>query len=131
MSEPKYTPAPWATDPDDPRDVRASDGELLATAYPMQNEDDVSEEDHPVAEANARLIAAAPDLLAACRVVKEFLDSLEAATDSADRLAAIRREVHAPLRAALEPAIAKAERHPNCSCGTGARGACIVHSPRE
>ena len=63
----------------------------------------------PAAEcrANARLIAAAPELLEACRIVLTYLDSLE---DKADHsLAQLRRQFHAPLRAALEPAIAKAE----------------------
>jgi hypothetical protein len=59
----------------------------------------------------ARLIAAAPDLLGACKIVKAFLDGLENAERLVDDsvLVSIRREVHAPLRAALEPAIAKAE----------------------
>lgn len=58
--------------------------------------------------ANGRLIAAAPELLKACRIVTAFLDKLEA-PDGDEVLSEIRRAVHAPLRAALEPAIAKAE----------------------
>jgi hypothetical protein len=67
----------------------------------------------------ARLREVRNDLLEACRVVIAFLDRLE---DSADEdasveaaisrdptLSSLRRLVHAPLRAALEPAIAKAE----------------------
>ncbi len=58
------------------------------------------------AEANARLIAAAPELLEACRAVLAFLDKLENGNDG---LAHLRAAVHAPLRAKLQPAIAKAE----------------------
>jgi len=45
-------------------------------------------------------------LLNACKVVTAFLDKLESSRDLMDRaLAHIRRQVHAPLMAALEPAI--------------------------
>jgi hypothetical protein len=49
-------------------------------------------------------------LLHAAKVVKAFIDGLEDATDPAAdaELARLRREVHAPLRAVLEPAIARA-----------------------
>lgn len=63
----------------------------------------------PDHKTNGAVIAAAPELLEACKVVKAFLDKLEDGTDKNDPLAAIRKRIHAPLRAALEPAIAKAE----------------------
>jgi hypothetical protein len=63
----------------------------------------------PGAYQKALLIAAAPQLLEACQTVREFFDNLEANTDSADPLSEVRRRIHAPLRAKLEPAIAKAE----------------------
>lgn len=62
-----------------------------------------------VDKANADLLAAAPDLLSACRVVTAYLDNLENGCDEADPLTIARRTFHAPLRAALNPAIAKAE----------------------
>jgi hypothetical protein len=54
----------------------------------------------------AQVLAAASELLEACKVVVAFLDRLEYGDES---LLRIRQRVHAPLRAALEPAIAKAE----------------------
>ena len=60
-------------------------------------------------DANARLIAAAPELLAACRKVKEYLGRLEDGTDADDPLLSARQRYHAPLHAALDVAIAKAE----------------------
>lgn len=57
-----------------------------------------------------RLAMAAPDLLAACRLVSDFLDRLETSYPEDDSLLrALRLKVHEPLRAALNPAIAKAE----------------------
>jgi hypothetical protein len=58
-------------------------------------------------EDNARLIAAAPDLLHACQVVKKFLDKLEEGTDEGDPLKAIRRRTLAPLHEALDAALKK------------------------
>lgn len=71
----KFTAGPWALrDGCDPfeRDVRRADGKLLATAYarvkPDGNFDPAS---FPEAHANALLIAAAPDLLAALEKMVE------------------------------------------------------------
>lgn len=58
--------------------------------------------------ANANLMAAAPELLEACEIVLEYLTRLETGTDESDPLREVRRRYHAPLRAKLEPAIAKA-----------------------
>lgn len=63
---------------------------------------------NPELWANARLMAAAPELLHACFVVKQFLDALELATDENDPLTALRRSVHAPMQVALRQAIDKA-----------------------
>lgn len=63
----------------------------------------------PGAHKKALLIAASPRLLEACKTVLAFLDNLEANTDSDDPLSDLRRRIHAPLRAKLEPAIASAE----------------------
>jgi hypothetical protein len=60
-------------------------------------------------EADARLIAAAPELLEACQIVLAYLDKLEFGIEDNDPLREIRQRCHAPLRAALETAISKAE----------------------
>lgn len=68
-----------------------------------------------IQDAHTHLIAAAPDLLHACRVVTAFLDKLDRSDEDDDPLASdplligLRRQAHAPLRAVLNPAIAKAE----------------------
>lgn len=60
------------------------------------------------AEANARLIAAAPEMLVACETVIAYLDQLELGLPDDDPLIELRRKVHKPLRDKLEPAIRKA-----------------------
>ena len=67
---------------------------------------------------NAHLIAAAPDLYEACQVVKDYLVALESAADGmfsddefsvkARQITEIRRRYHAPLHAALDSAMSKA-----------------------
>lgn len=65
----KFTPGPWVFDGDNPMnqgfDVAMQDGGILATAYYDVGRDEYSAQQ---AEANAHLIAAAPDLLLACEV---------------------------------------------------------------
>lgn len=62
----KHTPGPWTFDGDNPAnqgfDVALSDGGAIATAYYCEDGEGRDE-----AEANARLIAAAPELLAALK----------------------------------------------------------------
>jgi hypothetical protein len=55
---------------------------------------------------------AAPDLLKACQVVTAFLDRLDVSASNLfdETLYNLRKQIHAPLRAALDPAIAKATR---------------------
>jgi len=60
-------------------------------------------------QANVRLIAAAPALLAACKFVIGHLDKLESGTASDDPLNRLRRIAHKPLRDVLGPAISQAE----------------------
>ena len=96
MSE--HTPGPWKYG------VRRDGSMWLSLGNPEKGPH--YQGDLVASEADARLIAAAPDLLAACEVVVAFLDRLE---DGDESLLRIRQRVHAPLRAALEPAIAKAE----------------------
>lgn len=69
MTEPKHTPGPWRVDPDYPWDIQNADGSLeIASVNPYRREDG---EDGEVGDADARLIAAAPDLLEALRVIAE------------------------------------------------------------
>lgn len=98
-----HTPGPWTADAT--ATVRSMDGWIVAEVLGGGTG---KVEMHP----NARLIAAAPDLLKACKLVEEFLNALEAGVPADDPLRAIRRSVHAPLKAALIPAIAKAEGKP-------------------
>jgi hypothetical protein len=63
------------------------------------------------AEDNARLIAAAPELLEDCRTIKEFLGKLEDGTSPNDPLLELRRGFHSPLHAALDKALGKVEGH--------------------
>jgi hypothetical protein len=80
MSE-QHTAGPWQVGPlanredgngNDERVIELYDGgPCIATAWPMG--EDCDREDAPAREANARLIAAAPDLLAALRDLVESL----------------------------------------------------------
>ena len=57
----KHTPGPWHVDSICPTKVRLSDSYLIADTYRHPG-------DMPASEANARLIAAAPDLLETLRM---------------------------------------------------------------
>lgn len=65
MSEHKHTPGPWVVDPDSPNDISPADDLRLGIAL-ISNADNIDgawlfgDE----SKANAKLIAAAPDLLA-------------------------------------------------------------------
>lgn len=102
----KHTPGPWFVDDDG--DICVSDPnspmgrEMVADAFQMDDEP------NDVREANARLIAAAPELLEACHTVAGFLSKLENC-DTSDPLWTLRVRIHKPLWDKLRPAIAKAE----------------------
>lgn len=61
--------------------------------------------EHP----DARLIAAAPDLLAACKAWEDYFDRLDAESDPTDAMVIVRRQFHAKRLDATRAAIAKAE----------------------
>lgn len=70
------TPGPWATERITPRIIRiGSDDKFIGEVYSGQLEGDANESE---AESNARLITAAPDLLAACHAALEMGDDFEA-----------------------------------------------------
>ncbi len=75
-NETKHTPGPWKFDGDNERDgfdvfAEAPYNGILATAYYQSGE---SPEDKQEAEANARLIAAAPDMFAALEALIKSTD---------------------------------------------------------
>lgn len=101
-----HTPGPWTVTPandgatyitgGEPRDDGSFQG--LACMLDDLRDDDDSEE----SAANARLMAAAPDLLAACEAALKQLNELEAYIFEQTRA-----RVSAPASAALSAAIAK------------------------
>jgi|SRR5579872_1296012 len=107
----KHSPAPWRLDGEFDAGVEVgildAEGNEIMGIAPMDGPylDEWGEQ----SLGNAHLLVAAPLTYHACKVVLEFLDKLENGTPEGDRLRTLRREFHAPLRAALEPAIAKAE----------------------
>jgi hypothetical protein len=63
MTTAQHTPGPWAFDDADPRTrfvIRSAGGTVVAVASPLPHAPDF-----PEREANAHILAAAPDLLAA------------------------------------------------------------------
>lgn len=72
MSAPKHTPAPWGIEVPEYGAVITHNGGSIGAAYP----EDMSGRPHD-AVANARLISAAPDLLAALQEAIELIDQDE------------------------------------------------------
>ncbi len=81
MSDSKHTPGPWKIrkplHPDqrqiEDRLISAGNNIHIAEVYQYQNHD--NREANGTALANARLIAAAPELLEACKRVQDWLDT--------------------------------------------------------
>lgn len=78
MANTKHTPGPWRIDPDFNRDVQTADGahEIATAEYgkPLCTDADYSvPQDFDEAIANARLMAAAPDLLAALQMARSLM----------------------------------------------------------
>ena len=105
MSESKYTPGPWTIEPN-PREIDiapAFQNTLQVIAFAgTEDEEFIAELSH---EANARLIAAAPEtkeqrdeLLEAC---KELLDYMEKEHDSFGDMIYFSKEVCAKARDAI------------------------------
>src|SRR5437868_3901379 len=108
MSDQKYTPGPWKSRIASPSDATlivagpAPDGdgyERICTVRAREDRDYSKDDDRALA--NARLIAAAPDLLEACRLTLQILENLTTEDYS--------RGGDKPARKALEAAVAKAE----------------------
>jgi hypothetical protein len=69
----KHTPGPWRVDTVDRQLIRSSEDYGVAFALASWGAPPIPSEEY---EANARLIAAAPDLLEACREAESFFIEL-------------------------------------------------------
>lgn len=104
----QHTPGPWTTDVtqrmrhDNTIPVRHADGKMVAFAADFNQYDRDAE-----VEANARLIAAAPELLAACQAALEYVDSFRLVYTGSVLPHGAR-----PIHAQLTAAIAKAQPAP-------------------
>ena len=98
----EHTPGPWKPYEDGPLTIVTAEGDTIAGVYDGTlpwNKTNVS----LPGEANARLIAAAPDLLEACEVALETINILDVLVDGGKEG---RREVKRQLRAAIRKATA-------------------------
>lgn len=98
----RHTSGPWAVRPNVAIDIVGPTGKLLATCYPRLLHNGYTDPAGlPESEANARLVAAAPDLLDAVKASRAVLTSiLGTETESA---------IIAEQVAVIDAAIAKSE----------------------
>jgi hypothetical protein len=108
MSEMKHTPGPWQwhkldgrDDPDHFNALESEGGTVLT--YQVTCSDPNPDTTIEVSEANARLIASGPDLLAAAQAALTYLDSFAVSTGAG----------YDAARANLKAAIAKATNNAN------------------
>ena len=100
MTAAKHTPGPWRVGPVDDTRVEDANGNEVAQIDGDYNQPDT----WPLMEANARLIAAAPDMLAALKAAKEA-DKINIARGGAAKFIEADQRAQRLIRAA----IAKAE----------------------
>lgn len=107
LSTDRHTPGPWAVE--DPMDGELSiveanklthEWKFIATIY-LREGRDPDEFPHHVSEANARLIAAAPDLLEVLRKVRNQIDD--------PHMGSVDHRSDVALVSAIRIAVAKAE----------------------
>lgn len=99
MGEAKFTPGPWATEGDQ---IETADGSALIAEMALWDADDEEAQEQ---FANARLIAAAPELLAALQEFMEIWNSNDATRDTKKataRRAAMWQNAQAAIRKATE-----------------------------
>ena len=103
MSEAKHSPGPWRLIHG--RDIYAADDEYIADVrYGVRTTRTVEQN-----AANARLIAAAPELLAACKLALGSLYCRHTVTDTGDICGVTYTCTACQVRPVLEAAIAAAE----------------------
>jgi hypothetical protein len=76
VSAAQHTPGPWSHEPEEHNGEPAEAPRFFTIHGPMYFADVhvlTSHEDHSIAEANARLIASAPDMRAALMVCRDYL----------------------------------------------------------
>lgn len=111
----KHTPGPWKSD----IDIRGmtlnfssihgpADTAPYHEAIAMIGHDELEEGDFEVIKANVALMEAAPDLLAACKYAQVYIEMLDGAPNSEERIANPPRE-RVAFRNVIAKAIAKAE----------------------
>lgn len=106
MNDPKFTPGPWRTD------CRLIGGQIRITQVPNANMTVAQVNGRQgEQEANARLIAAAPEMLEALEVALGDIDTMEAAIsgDASSYDAAGLLNTFGHMRRSMSAAIAKAK----------------------
>ena len=90
----KHTPGPWeACGQDGCIRIRATDVDGT-TVYPAAINGNADDDEYgPTTRANAELIAAAPDLLAACRVALQAIEDAHHGVSTADQEAMIEQVI--------------------------------------
>lgn len=110
MSKPKHTPGPWVVDPDSPNDISPADDLGLGIAN-VSNVDNIDGRwlFGDESKANAKLIAAAPDMIAALeRAALQFRFYEQAHREKGTDESMRKAEVNAGLAYDIEQVIAKA-----------------------
>jgi hypothetical protein len=72
----KHTPGPWTVEGDDKTMIGADDGKMMLARAEYQHVVPAWCRSKVEAQANARLLASAPDLLAAAALAADTIDSL-------------------------------------------------------
>jgi hypothetical protein len=94
--EAKHTPGPWRVDPSANCDVQTADGQFeIATTHPEILRGGRTDAD--CAQANARLISAAPEMLAALEAAGRAFNTISASNGAT-------REAEAAIAAAITKA---------------------------
>lgn len=105
----EHTPGPWEVD--DCGNI-CGQGAALAQVFGAEDFPCIPEEDYDDVNlecaANARLIAAAPDLLAACQSWVSYFDQLQRLCEPGDPLNVARQQFHGERVNRTRAAIAKA-----------------------